>query len=129
MPTLPTDTLPKFKLLTDREAPGMAVMPVPVNGIDCGELGIESVMVNVAFLEPAARGENVREMVQLAFAARELPHVVADVLKSAALSPDIEVPRIDNAAVPVFDRVRTETALVLPMVIAPKERAAGPIET
>jgi hypothetical protein len=124
-PTLPTDILPKFKLLTDREAPGTVLAPVPVSATDCGELAIESVMINVALRGPVAVGKNVTDIVQLAFTAREFPQVVAGVLNSAVLTPEMEIPRIDRAAEPPLDRVKIEGALVVPTFTAPKETAAG----
>lgn len=46
--------------------------PVPVNDADCGLLGALSVMFSVPETVPATVGENVTEIVQLAFAARVL---------------------------------------------------------
>ena len=99
--------------------------PVPVRGIDCGELATESVRTRKALRGPVAPGENVREMLQLAPAASELPQVFAYMLKSAAFTPESDMPVIERVAPPVFETVTCRGAAVVPSVTVPNAADAG----
>jgi hypothetical protein len=80
-----------------------------------------SVMVRVADRVPLAVGANVTLTVQLPFAARELPQVVVSP-KSVELAPEIAMPLIDKATLPVLFRVKLCAALVVPTVWLPNTR-------
>jgi len=88
--------------------------PVPVSDTDCGLFAAESVMVSVADSGAAAEGVNVMLIVQLAFEARDAPHVVADFAKSVELAPLITVDEMVTATELLFVSVTVFAALVLP---------------
>jgi hypothetical protein len=68
---VPVATVPKFKLVGD----SFAVVPIPLSGTCCGLPVALSVTLSPALRVPVAVGLNVRLIVQLAAAARELPQV------------------------------------------------------
>ena len=62
--------------------------PVPLNETDCGEPAAESVATSLAVAAPAAVGLKTMEIVQLAPAASDVPHVLAEIENSLALVPE-----------------------------------------
>ena len=68
---VPVATVPKFNLVGD----SFAVVPIPLSGTGCGLPLALSVTLSAALRVPVAVGLNVTLIVQLAAAARELPHV------------------------------------------------------
>ena len=64
-------TAPKLKLVGE----SFAVVPMPLSGTCCGLPAALSVTLRAALRVPFAVGLNVTLIVQLAPAARELPHV------------------------------------------------------
>ena len=71
---VPTDWLPKARLVGERGSKG--AVPVPERLTVCGLPLALSVMLTEAVKLPLAAGVNVTLMVQLLPAATELPHVL-----------------------------------------------------
>ncbi len=117
----PTATVPKLRLL----GVSSAVVPVPLSGTSCGLPAALSVTVKFALRAPVVDGLNVRLMVQLAAAARELPQVVAVSGKSAASVPVTAMLLMVSAVVPMLVSVTFLTALVRPTAKVPKPRGMG----
>ena len=114
---VPTDWLPKVKLVVERPATAAFPTPEPVRGIICGLLGALSEMVNEADRFPVAVGVKVTLIVQKPpFAATERPHVLAVTAKSVTLFPVIAALVTLNVAFPVLVRVTGSGAVVNPMV-------------
>ena len=87
-------------------------MPVPVRVMVCGLPLALSVKVTEAVRVPAAAGVNVTLIVQLLFAATELPQVLVW-LKSLAFVPVSEMLVMLKLAFPVFIRTTAWAALVV----------------
>ena len=68
-------------------APSWRSVPVPINETICGLPGTLSLILSVAVRVPLAPGVKVTPIVQLVFAARVAPQVLALTVKSAALLP------------------------------------------
>jgi hypothetical protein len=84
-----------------------AAVAVPFNATVCGEPVALSATESDAVSEPATAGLNSTETVQLALAAREVVHVVADLMKEVALVP-VSVSEVNvTATVLVFLMVTT----------------------
>jgi hypothetical protein len=94
--------LPKFNDVGDKLTTG--AVPVPLRATVCGLPTALSLILSVAVRVPVAVGRKVTLIVQLAPAAKVLPHVCVWE-KSLALVPVNEYPLIVSAAFPVFDRV------------------------
>jgi len=77
-----------------------------------------------ALRAPAARGENLTEIVQLPPAATLVPHVFVW-LKSAAFVPETPMLVMANAALPEFESVSVLAALVVFRFWFPKARLKG----
>ena len=88
-------------------------VPVPVRVMVCGLPLALSVMLTEAVRVPAAAGVNVTLIVQLLFAATELPQVLVW-LKSLAFVPVSEMLVMLKLAFPVFIRTTACAALVVP---------------
>ena len=71
---LPTGTLPKLRLVGDRDTTG--AVPTPVSDTVCGLPAALSVIVRVPLIVPDEAGENVTETVQLDPAVRLEPQVL-----------------------------------------------------
>jgi hypothetical protein len=109
---LPTDCVPKLKLLAERLTVGGVATPVPVSETVCGLPVASSVIVTAATRLPAAVGLNVTLIVQLAPPATLAPHVFVSE-KSPAFVPVIAMLVIDNGP-PLLLSVTVCAALVLP---------------
>ncbi len=99
---VPTDTLPKFRLVVDRLTRG--AVPVPVRLTVWGLPLALSLIDRVALRVPAAVGVKVTLMAQFAPAATLDPQVFV-CEKSPGLVPPIAMLLIANAPVPVFASV------------------------
>jgi len=99
-------------------------VPVPERVTGCGEPDALSVTVSVALKLAADTGVKVTEIVQLAPAASELPHVLVWA-KLAGFVPPIAMPVIVNAALPLLVSVTAVGALVAPVVSLAKATEAG----
>lgn len=108
---VPIFWLLKFRLATVKLAKGP--FPVPVKLTVCGLVVALSVKVNEALRVPEPDGVNVTLILQLPFAANELPQVV-DSAKSPALVPLNPIPLMDSVAFPEFVMVTLWDALVEP---------------
>ncbi len=73
----------------------LELAPVPLRATLCGEPVALSVIVRLPFRVPVAVGVKVTEIVQLAPAAKLVPHVLV-----CAKSPDAAIDVIVRAAVP-----------------------------
>jgi hypothetical protein len=79
-------------------------VPVPVKVTDCGlPVALSAILIEAERL-PLADGVNVTLIVQLPFAATELPQVLV-CAKSPALVPVIAMPVMARLAFPVLARV------------------------
>lgn len=81
--------------------------------------------MRLALRAPVAAGVKVMLTVQDAEAARLVPQVLAEIAKSAALVPEIEMPAMAMAAVPVLLNVTDWAGLVDPSVVAAKAKLDG----
>ena len=82
-------------------------VPVPVSATDCGLLLAESVKLRIALRVPAAVGLNTTLAEQLAAATRLVPHVLAEIAKSAAFVPVIAtLLTVMDVPEPVLQRCR-----------------------
>lgn len=104
----PTDWLAKVKLVADKVTTGVA-KPLPLSMIVCGLFAALSMMVTVPYRLPSAAGVKVTVMVQVPDGATLEPQ-----LFSSAKSPLAAMDVMLRFAVPVFVRVTTSAALVLP---------------
>jgi hypothetical protein len=86
---VPTSYVAKVRLAGETLA--VPISDVPDKGTVCGLFPALSVKVNVAVREPVADGVNVTETEQAAEGAKAAPQVLAEMAKSAALGPDIEM--------------------------------------
>jgi len=122
----PTVVLANVKVAGVSVAVGGAAAPVPVNVTFCGEPAALSAMLRVPVSVPVAVGLKLTEMVQVAAAARVVPHVVVS-LNELALAPLRVIPPVVTvkADVPVFFSVTTWAALVEPTVVLAKVSVAG----
>jgi hypothetical protein len=111
---VPSDWLPKVKLVVERPATAAVPTPVPVRDIICGLPLALSVTATEAARLPAALGVNVTEIVQVPAAATEAPQLLVAV-KSPGLAPVTAIPAMVNDALPVLSRVTDCAALVAPM--------------
>jgi hypothetical protein len=118
---VPTVTLPKLRLV----GVSSAVVPVPLSGTCCGVPAALSVTVRFALRAPVVDGLNVRLIVQLAAAARELVQVVAVSGKSAASAPVTAMLLIVIVVVPMLVSVTFLTGLVKPTASVPNPSGAG----
>jgi hypothetical protein len=96
------------------------VVPVPLKATVCGDPVALSVIVSKPVWLPAAVGEKVTEMVQVAPVATLLPHVCV-----SAKSPDALMEVMESAAVPEFVSVMVCAMLVEPVVCVAKVRLVG----
>jgi hypothetical protein len=99
--------------------------PVPLSFTTCGEPVALSAIESEAVKAPAAAGLNSTDTVQLAPAASEVPHVVADLMNEVALVPVIVSEVSVNAAVPEFFTVTTCAAVVAPTVVEANVNEVG----
>jgi hypothetical protein len=109
--------------------PDEAVPPVPVKLTFCGLLLAESATFNVAARDPVVAGLNISEMVQLADAARLLPQVLLEIVKSPGFVPVNVMPLIVMEEPVPLVNVADFDELVEPTLIVPNEREVGLILT
>ena len=102
---------PKLSDPTERLTAGP--LPVPVKATVCGLPGRLSAMLTAAARAPGTVGENFTRIVQLAFCARLLPHVLVSE-KSAGFAPVILMLVMVKLALPVFVKVTVWEELVVP---------------
>jgi hypothetical protein len=103
--------------------------PVPDSATDCGLLLAESVKRSVAVRVPAALGLNTILAVQLPEAARLVPHVLLEIVKSAAFVPEIATLLIVIDVVSLLLKVTDCPTLLEPTVTAANVRLVGLAET
>jgi len=108
---VPIAWLPKFRLVGEKLT--VNVTPVPVRPMVCGLPAALSVIVTLAVRLPFAVGVKVTLMVQLAPAARELPHVFVWT-KSPLLVPVIAILVMLTAVLPVLAIVTAWAVVVVP---------------
>lgn len=118
---VPTDWLPKARLVADRSTMAPVPEPGPVSVIICGLPLALSVMLTTAERLPAEAGVNVTLIVQLAPAATEEPQVVVSP-KSPGLAPNKPILTMFSTVLPVLVRVTDCAALVVPRFWLPKAK-------
>ncbi len=99
--------------------------PEPVSATLCGLFVAESVKLNVAVRVPVAVGLNTTDAVQFPDAARLVPHVLLEMLKSPAFVPPIATFEIVTDALVPFDSVAVCDALLLPTVVEANVSVVG----
>ena len=99
---LPTDTLPKVRLLG--ETPARAVVPVPERLMVCGLPVALSATLTIAERMPDAVGLKVMLIVQLDAALNLDPHVLV-CTKSPRFTPETAILVMHNVALPEFVKV------------------------
>jgi len=120
----PTLVLAKMTEVGESTACGAAAtVPVPLRVATCGEPVALSATETDALKVVAEAGVKVTEMVQVAAAARVLPHVVVSA-KSVGLAPVMVMPVMVRVALPGFERVIVCAAEVVPVVLV-KVSAVG----
>jgi hypothetical protein len=123
-----TLVLAKPRLVGLRLATGAGTaVPEPLRVTVCGELEALSATESVAVKLATDAGVKVMEIVQLAEAARAVPQVLV-CAKSVGLAPVIEIAMPVSEALPVFDNVMVEAALVVFTVWFAKPSEAGESE-
>jgi hypothetical protein len=90
------------------------VVPVPFRVMVCGEPLALSATLRFAVKLAAALGEKAMEIVQLEFAARELPQVLVSA-NALALVPVMPMLAMSSVALPVLVRVAVCAALIDPL--------------
>ena len=124
-----TAVLGNVRLAGDTEAELELATPVPERASDCGLLLAESVKLRIALRVAAAVGLKTTLAKQLAAAARVLPHVLAEIAKSAAFVPVIDTPFTVMDEPSPFFSVAERDALVDPTAVLAKVRLLGLAET
>ena len=105
--------LGKLRLVGLRFASGAGrAAPEPLRVAVCGELEALSATESVAVKLATEAGVKVIEMVQLAEAASMVPQVLV-CAKSAELAPVMEIAMLVSDALPGFDNMIVEAALVV----------------
>jgi len=107
---------------------GGAAFPVPVSEIVCGLPAALSVSEMLAVSVPVPDGVNVTEIVQLAPALSNVPHVF-DCEKSPECAPVIAIPAIESEADPTFVTVTVCGVLEVPTVWLANVNVVGLNET
>jgi hypothetical protein len=106
----PAPTATDTQLMADGAAaavPVEAPVPVPDSATVCGLPVPVSVKPRVALRAPATVGPKTMFAVQLAAAARLVPQVLLNIVKSPGLAPEIAMLLMVMAAVPLFVSVAT----------------------
>jgi hypothetical protein len=99
--------------------------PEPVSVTLCGLFVAESVKLNVAVRVPVAVGLNTTDAVQLPDAARLVPHVLLEMLKSPAFVPLIATVEIVTDALVPLASVAACDALLVPTAVEANVRVVG----
>jgi hypothetical protein len=116
---------PNVRLVGESVTESAAAVAVPFSATVCGEPVALSATEREPVKEPAAVGLNSTEIVQLAPAANEVEHVVADFTNELAFVP-VKVSEVRvTADVPVFLTVTTCADVVDPTVVEAKVRLVG----
>jgi hypothetical protein len=97
----------------------------PERDTACGLFDAESVNIRLADRAPFAEGVNVTLTVQLAPTARLVPQVLAEMVKSPALDPEIAMLVMDIAVLAPFVSVTVCAAVVEPTAFDAKVRFPG----
>ena len=125
----PTTVEAKVNVVGESVTVSVAAVPVPERATVCGEPVALSATESEAVLAPADAGLNSIDTVQLALAANEAPHVVADFTNEDAFVP-VRVSEVSvTVEVPVFLIVTTCAAVVAPTAVEAKVSVAGETET
>jgi hypothetical protein len=103
--------------------------PDPESATVCGLLLAVSVKVRVAERVPDADGLKTTAAAQLEDLTRVEPHVLLDMVKSAALAPEMAMLLIEMDELVPLDNVADCDALLDPMLRVPNERVDGLIAT
>jgi len=98
------------------------VVPVPLSDALC--VPAASWTCNTADFEPVLPGLNVTLIGQLPLTANVFPHVFV-CPKLPGFIPPIPIELIESGPMPVFDKVTTCAALVVPTAWLPKDRVVG----
>jgi len=98
------------------------VVPVPLRDALC--VPAPSWACNDADFEPVLPGLNVTLIGQLPLTANVFPHVFV-CPKLPGFIPPIPIELIESGPMPVFDKVTTCAALVVPTAWLPKDRVVG----
>jgi hypothetical protein len=124
---VPTCCDPKLRLGGVNVTAGAGEDPVPLSPRLCGVSAALSAIDTPAEREPEAPGENVTEIVHVAFtpSVAGLSGHVFVCAKSPAFAPATAIPVIANGAVPEFVSVAVFAALVVPTVWLAKVRLVG----
>jgi hypothetical protein len=97
----------------------LPAIPVPLRDTDCGLPAALSEMLSTAVRVPDAVGLNVTLMLQLAPAAKEVPHVSVWA-KSPGSVPLMAIPMMVRLLMPTLVKVTVCGELVVPIVTDPK---------
>ena len=125
-PVLPIVTETQFRAVGLTDAlPEVVATAVPVNATVCGVFIAESVKLSVALRVPAAVGLKTTEAEQLAAAARLVPQVFDEMLKSPAFVPPRPTLLIVIDALVPFASVDEMAALLDPTLTLPNETEDG----
>jgi len=103
----------------------IAGLALPVTLITCGESAASSVSVIVSVRSPAASGEKVATIVQVALAAIAPVQDTFVVVKSLTLFPPMTTEEMWRVAVPEFVTVIVTELLAVPCVIVAKLTGLG----
>jgi hypothetical protein len=106
----------------------VAVTPVPVSAIDCGELVVVSLMVIAAVIAPAVVGAKCPWMVQFAPAARLVPQLLENA-NADAFVPVTVMLLMSRAALPVLVKVTLCEGLVDPTCKLPNDKLVADNDT
>lgn len=124
-PVPPTDTETQFRLVGLADALPPADSPVPLSVTVWGLLVAASVKLSVALRAPAADGLNTTDVVHVAAAARLVPQVLVEMVKSEAFVPPTAILLMPTDEVVPFDRVADIPPLAAPRLTLPKPSVAG----
>jgi hypothetical protein len=103
----------------------VAAIPNPESGTFCGLLPAESLKLRVAVRVPVAVGLKRIATVQVALAAKLNPHVLLEIMKSAALAPVSATALIEIESEPPFVNVTDFAAPTLPIATLAQLRLVG----
>lgn len=119
-PMPPTGTDTQFRLvgLTD-PLPEVDDDPVPLSATVCGLFVAESVKLSVALRAPDAVGLNTTEAPHVPAAARLVPQVLLEMLKSEGFVPEIATALMVIDELVPFASVNDFAALLVPTVTVP----------
>jgi len=120
-PATPTVKVVPLVLVKEGGTP-VLVVPVPLRDALCAPAPPWT--CSSADFAPALAGLNFTLIGQLALTASVFPHVFVSA-KLPGLVPPIPIDVIESGPMPVFDKVTTSAALVVPTARLPKDRLVG----